>query len=92
MVVGSRARGDHRPDSDVDIYLEAEGLPNDPARVPAVPDQHFNVLIVPAGTMIGNVRAGEPYATAFAREGLVASDAGAFRDALIALDEENLLG
>jgi len=49
LVVGSRARGDHREDSDVDIYIEAQGAPDDPREAPAVPHPHFNVMIVPAG-------------------------------------------
>jgi hypothetical protein len=91
LVVGSRARGDHLDDSDVDIYIEAEGAPNDPREAPVVPHPHFNVLIVPAGTILANVRAGEAYATAYAREGLVVHDDRSFRDALIALEEEGRL-
>jgi Nucleotidyltransferase domain len=91
LVVGSRARGDHRDNSDVDIYIEAEGAPNDAREAPVVPHPRFNVLIVPGGTILANVRAGEAYATAYAREGLVAQDDGSFRDALVALEEEGRL-
>jgi hypothetical protein len=37
------------------------------------------------------VRADEAYAMAYAREGLVAQEDGSFRDAFIALEEEDLL-
>jgi len=46
---------------------------------------------VPAGTIVANVRGGEPYATSYAREGLVAEDDGSFREALMTLEEEGLL-
>jgi len=75
----------------VDIYIEAEGAPNDPREERVVPHPDFNVLIVPARTILANVRAGEAYATAYAREGLIVHDDGSFRDALIALEEEGRL-
>lgn len=91
LVVGSRARGNHREESDLDLYIEAEGAPNDPKKAPAVTSEHFDVLIVPAGVLVWNVRGGDDWARKYALEGLVASDNGSFREALIRLEEEGLL-
>jgi hypothetical protein len=91
LVIGSRARGDHREDSDLDLYIEAEGAPDDPDRSPLVPNQYFQVLIVPAGVLLNNCRAGEEYALGYAQNGLVALDNGTLRSALIALDEEGIV-
>lgn len=91
LVVGSRATGRHRKDSDLDLYLEADGAPQDARDAPVVPNEHFNVLIVPSGAILGNVRAGESYATGFARDGLIAQDNGAYRRAIVELEEEGLL-
>jgi hypothetical protein len=67
------------------------GAPSDPREARVVPHPDFTVLIVPARTILANVRAGEAYATACAREGLVVHDDGSFRNALIALEEEGRL-
>jgi hypothetical protein len=72
----------------VDIDIEAEAAPSDSREARVVPHPDFNVLNVPARAILANVRAGEAYATAYAREGLVVHDDGSFRDALIALEEE----
>jgi Polymerase beta, Nucleotidyltransferase len=91
LVIGSRARGEHREESDLDLYIAAEGAPDDPERAPVVPNQHFQVLIVPPGVLLNNCRAGEEYALSFAQDGLVARDNGTLRSTLIALDEEGIV-
>ena len=91
LVIGSRARGNNRPDSDLDVYVEAVGIPDDPDRAPALSNGGVDVMVVPSGVLMRNVPVGEEFATRVVDEALISYDAGPYREVVIELDERGAL-
>jgi len=88
VVFGSVARGEQGPASDIDIYYEARDLPEPFNRID--PDHRFQVFGMPSGALLAALRNGQPFSFDVIRDALVVADAGRFREALIAVDEEDL--
>jgi len=89
VVFGSVARGDHRDDSDLDIYFEAGDL-REPYAVPHPDFPDYQVLGLPAGGLLGALRDGQEFGANVVRDGLIHVDNGRYREVLIAVDEEGL--
>ena len=85
VVFGSYGRGDHTADSDVDIYFEAENLPEPFNRVDAA--RHYQVFGMPSGALADELRAGRDFGQRVVGDVLVVHDNGAFRRLLIHVDE-----
>jgi hypothetical protein len=88
VAFGSAARGEARPDSDVDVYFEARDLPQAFNR--ADPNGQYHAFGVPPGSLIGGARRGDGVALEILRDGIIVVDTGRFREVLIAADEEGL--
>lgn len=88
VVYGSAARGDAGEDSDVDVYFEARDLGEPFNRQD--PNGFFHAFGMPAGTMLANLRRGDPLAFRIADEAIVVTDTGRYRELLIAIDEQGL--
>jgi hypothetical protein len=84
VVFGSYARGDQRPDSDVDIYYEAN-LREPMNRVDA--DRHYQLFGVPRGALADELREGRAFGRGVVADALVVHDNGSFRRLLIFVDE-----
>jgi Nucleotidyltransferase domain len=84
VVFGSSARGEQRPDSDVDIYFEAN-LPEPLNRVDA--DRHYQVFGMPRGALAEELREGRDFGRDVVADALVVHDNGSFRRLLIFVDE-----
>ena len=84
VVFGSSARGQQRPDSDVDIYFEAN-LPEPLNRVDA--GRHYQVFGMPRGTLAEELREGRDFGRDIVANALVVHDTGSFRRLLIFVDE-----
>ena len=85
VVFGSYARGDHREDSDVDIYFEAENLPEPINRVDV--GRHYQVFGLPSGALADELREGREFGERVVSNALVVHDNGSFRRLLIHVDE-----
>jgi predicted nucleotidyltransferase len=90
VVFGSVARCDHDDESDLDIFFEASDL-REPYAVPHPEFREYEVLGLPAGGLLGALRAGQEFAFNIVRDGLVHVDNGRYREVLIAVDEEQLV-
>jgi predicted nucleotidyltransferase len=85
VVFGSYARGDQGASSDLDIYFEAENLPEPLNRVDAA--RHYQVFGMPSGALSDELRDGREFGQRVVADALVAHDNGAFRRMLIHVDE-----
>jgi predicted nucleotidyltransferase len=85
VVFGSYARGDHGAESDLDIYFEAENLPEPFNRVDAA--RHYQVLGMRSGALADELREGREFGQGVVADALVSHDNGAFRRLLIHVDE-----
>jgi hypothetical protein len=86
IVFGSYARGDQTAQSDLDIYFEAENLPEPFNRVDAA--CHYQVFGMPSGALADELRQGSEFGQGVVADALVIHDNGAFRRLLIFVDEE----
>jgi hypothetical protein len=84
VVFGSYARDEQRPDSDVDIYFEAN-LPEPMNRVDA--NRHYQLFGMPRGALADELREGRDFGRGVVAEALVVHDNGSFRRLLIFVDE-----
>jgi Nucleotidyltransferase domain len=83
VVYGSRATGEHEPESDLDIWVEAT-IPREIRFQEGV----FDTMILPAGALLTAAHEGQTFAQNVASEGRVWADPdGWFRDTVIAADE-----
>lgn len=85
VVFGSYARGDHGPNSDLDVYFEAANLPERFNRVDA--NRHYQVFGMPRGALLDDLQARRPFGPTVVRDALVVHDQGRFRAILISFDE-----
>lgn len=85
VVFGSYVRGDQGADSDLDIYFEAENLPEPLNRVDAA--RHYQVFGIPSGALADELRGGREFGASVVADALVVHDNGAFRRLLIFVDE-----
>ena len=90
VVFGSVARGDHDDDSDLDIYFEAADL-NAAYDIPHPEFPEYQALGLPSGGLLDALRAGQEFAFNVVRDGLLDVDNGRYRNALIAVEEEQLV-
>lgn len=86
VVFGSVAQDRQHDESDLDVYFEAADLPEPYGRRTAEYDVHG----FPSGALLSMLRDGQKFAFNIAREALIHADKGRYRDALIAIDEEQL--
>lgn len=86
VIFGSYARGDQAAESDLDIYFEAENLPEPFNRVDA--DRHYQVFGMPSGALADELRDGREFGQGVVADALVVHDNGSFRRLLIFVDEE----
>lgn len=84
VVFGSYARGEQGPNSDLDIYYEAN-LPEPMNRVDA--NRHFQVFGMPRGALANELREGRDFGRGVVADALVVHDKGSFRRLLIFVDE-----
>jgi predicted nucleotidyltransferase len=86
VVFGSYARGDFRPDSDLDIYFEADNLPK---RFNLVdPDRRYQVFGMPSGALADELHEGREFGQSVVADALVDHDNGSFRRLLTFVDEQ----
>lgn len=83
-VFGSYARGEQGPNSDVDIYYEAN-LPEPMNRVDA--NRHYQLFGMPRGALADELREGRDFGRGVVADALVVHDNGSFRRVLIFVDE-----
>jgi hypothetical protein len=85
VVFGSYARGDQTAASDLDIYFEAENLPEPFNRVDAA--RHYQVFGMPSGVLADELRQARDFGQRVVADALVVHDNGAFRLLLIHVAE-----
>jgi Nucleotidyltransferase domain len=85
VVFGSYARGANGAESDLDVYFEAENLPEPMNRVDAA--DHYQVFGMPSGALADELREGREFGASVTADALVVHDNGAFRRLLIFVDE-----
>lgn len=85
VVFGSYARGAQNAESDLDIYFEAENLPEPLNRID--PARHYQVFGMPSGALADELREGCEFGQRIVADALVVHDNGAFRRVLIHVDE-----
>ncbi len=90
VVYGSVSRGQQRADSDLDVYYETSQLEAEIAA--ADPDSRWHVFGAPSGALLASLRGGDRFAFDLTSDALVVRDSGRFRDLVVALDEEHLVG
>jgi predicted nucleotidyltransferase len=84
VVFGSYARGEQGPNSDVDIYYEAN-LPEPMNRVDA--NRHYQLFGMARGALADELRDGRDFGRGVVVDALVVHDNGSFRRLLIFVDE-----
>lgn len=89
VVFGSYARGEQGPNSDVDIYYEAN-LPEPMNRVDA--NRHYQLFGMPRGALADELREGRDFGRGVVADALVVHDNGSFRRLLIFVDEGRTAG
>ena len=85
VIFGSYACGDQTAQSDLDIYFEAENLPEPFNRVD--PARHYQVFGMPNGALADELRQGREFGQGVVADALVVHDNGSFRRLLIFVDE-----
>jgi predicted nucleotidyltransferase len=88
VVYGSVSRGQQRADSDLDVYYATSDLTAELTE--ANPDSRWHVFGVPSGALLESLRRGDRFAFDLVADALVVRDTGRFREAIVALDEEQL--
>ena len=88
VVYGSSARGEARPDSDVDVYFESGDLPGPFNRED--PNGVFHAFGVPRGSLLGAVRQRDEVSLGIVRDAIIVTDTERFREILVVVDEEGL--